>query len=738
MTGSVSTSAARPEGPTKDAPTPLLRRLPALLIAAVVGLNAWLFRGDLTDVNFMNDATLHEQMVRFATTSLSRFHFPMTQWYPDLNLGSPQFLHYQGLGALATGFLGLVVGANTAFRIVFYLLMTLWPLVVYFSALTFRLPRYAALGAALSASLVSSSIGVGYEQKAYLWTGYGVWAQLCASMFLPFAWAWTYRALEDRRYLLRAVILISLTCALHFETGYAAIGGIVLLTPVVWSRLRTRVLTAAWLLAGALVGTLWITVPLLMNAKWAAINTSQSTTSFALGYGARKNLTWLVGGNYFDHLRWPVLTVFFFVGVVGVVATWRRRPEGRAVLVLFVALFVLSFGPTTLKSFVDVIPGHADIFFRRYMGPAQLAGLYLIGIGTHVAATSTLAAIGRFRHRVTRGVRPARFSVNTTVAGCLTGALLCAGLALPHAYSYATANDRTVHLEALREAADATSMGPILSFLREHHAGRVYAGNPYNWGRTFLFGQGPVYLYLADQDVDQISTEAWAASLMEEPQNNFNETNPSDYAIFGVRYLLLPSTRTPAVSAHLLLKHGPYALWELPGNGYFSVVTPSGLIRENKATIAQYASLMLNSAYFAHHVDMSVAFGGTSAVVSLPTLSLTSAPGRVLTDTVTLDEGFASAVVAMHHSGNLVLSASFDPGWRATVDGHPVPTRMLAPALVSVPVPRGVHTVVFTYRGYPYFPELLVLSGGGVLLLGRRSKRVAPTGWNPGHSFQPR
>jgi uncharacterized membrane protein YfhO len=58
-----------------------------------------------------------------------------------------------------------------------------------------------------------------------------------------------------------------------------------------------------------------------------------------------------------------------------------------------------------------------------------------------------------------------------------------------------------------------------------------------------------------------------------------------------------------------------------------------------------------------------------------------------------------------------VLSASYDPGWTATVNGRPRPIRMVAPALVAVDVPAGTDHVVFRYRGYGDYPALLTLSG---------------------------
>ena len=57
-----------------------------------------------------------------------------------------------------------------------------------------------------------------------------------------------------------------------------------------------------------------------------------------------------------------------------------------------------------------------------------------------------------------------------------------------------------------------------------------------------------------------------------------------------------------------------------------------------------------------------------------------------------------------------MLSASYDPGWTATVNGRQRPTRMVAPALVAVAVPAGTDQVVFRFHGYDDYPELFALS----------------------------
>ena len=77
----------------------------------------------------------------------------------------------------------------------------------------------------------------------------------------------------------------------------------------------------------------------------------------------------------------------------------------------------------------------------------------------------------------------------------------------------------------------------------------------------------------------------------------------------------------------------------------------------------------------------------------------------------------------MFKPGTLLFSASYDPGWHASVDGRPVRTEMLAPALVGIQLGPGPHQVVFRYIGFRWYPELWalgVLALAGVFWVGRR------------------
>jgi hypothetical protein len=114
---------------------------PWLVVGATVAWCLLSLRAETATVPYLDDSSIHEQMVRFATLRIQGGHLPLTSWFPYLGLGSPQFLHYQPLGSMLAGAAGLVLGPDAAFHWALYLLMCAWPVSVYASGRLFGLPR---------------------------------------------------------------------------------------------------------------------------------------------------------------------------------------------------------------------------------------------------------------------------------------------------------------------------------------------------------------------------------------------------------------------------------------------------------------------------------------------------------------------------------------------------------------------------------------------------------------------
>jgi hypothetical protein len=705
------------------------------VVAATVAWSLWELRTTVLPAQYADDSALHEQMVRFATASLRAGRDPLTSWFPYLNLGSPQFLHYQSTPAILTGLAGLAVGPDTAFRWSLYLLWCLWPVAIYGSARVFGLSPPAAALAAAVAPLLHSVPGIGYEQHAYLRSGFGVWTQLWGSWALPFAWALTWRAMSDRRFIAPAAGLVALTAAFHYETGYLAFGAVVVLPWCVRADLRARLMRAGVLLVASLLASAWVTVPLVAYSRWAAVNQALAGGPSVNGYGARTVLRWLVSGRVFDAGHLPVVTLLAAAGLVVAVAGWRRAGPERALVALFVACLLLAFGRTTFGDAVAIIPGSTDVFFRRFMMGAQLAGIYLAGTGAAAAVSHGRRLAGVCAD----ALASSRLAWLSWAPATLAG--LAAVLYLTPAWAYLDSFDALnaagIHAQLAAQHADAPEIAALSSYLRRHGGGRVFAGSPADGGRYFTIGSVPMYKYLASLDTDEVGNTLRTASLMSQPEYLFDEANPGDYPLFGIRYVLLPArparARLPLPpGAVRVLRDRLFVLYELPAGSYLRVGSTVGVVTASRADIGSQTLPYLESPLPGRAEYLTVAYpGGRGNLAPLASPRQAGTAGSVLAEHADLVDGTASAVVRLRRRAIVVLSASFDPGWSATIDGKPATVQMVTPALLAVAVPPGTHRVVYRYTGFGWYPQLLALAAADLAIIAtltgkRRRQRRTP------------
>src|SRR6202042_1266791 len=141
---------------------------------------------------------------------------------------------------------------------------------------------------------------------------------------------------------------------------------------------------------------------------------------------------------------------------------------------------------------------------------------------------------------------------------------------------------------AAQHRADSTQgadVDRLIAVIERDGGGRTYAGVPSNWGQDFTVGAVPVFKYLESRDVDEVGYTLRTASLMTDLEYFFDDRDPSDYRLFGIRYLILPAGHEPAVSARLALRSGPYWLWTIAGDGYVQAGRIVGEITADRTNV---------------------------------------------------------------------------------------------------------------------------------------------------------
>ena len=695
-----------------------LRGLHALVAFAVI-FNLWSLRAERLAVAYPNDSGMHLQMTALAAQLLRHGISPFDHWYPLLSLGSPFFVQYQSFSAVITGALSVLFGSTTGtFAWSLYLLLSLWPLCVYWSARLLSWGRWESAVAAALAPLLFTVTGRGFGHQSYIWVGSGLWSQLWAMWTLPLAWAFSWRYISQRRSLFPAVVTLSLTIAFHFLTAYLA--G---LTLAVWILIRpsqalTRAGRALTLGLAALAATAWVTVPLFLHSKWLAVNQFQVGTTINNSYGARQVLSWLVTGQIYDWHRLPLISVFAAIGLVVSLRRWHYDERGRALVGAWLLSLLLFFGRPTMSAVINLLPGNQSLLLQRYIMGLHLAGLLLAGVGLVWTATFVARQCARRLTAATEATRRFLFGASpwlrTPVILALIVALLAPAWTQVETYD---ANSRTwINYQRQVASTQGADVNALVALAQARGGGRIYAGMPSNWGHHFYVGAVPVYIYLEQLGVDAVGFTLRTSGLMTDPEAYFDEYNAGDYSTFGIHYMILPVGHTPPVYATSLRTMGPYRLWMVDNprwTSLFQVVDTYGVIFANNATLGTQTEGYLRSSLPDRAVYSTIAYAGQAAAT--PTLSSLSAQhgvaGVVTSQAADLVRAqSATATVVARRRAVVLLKVAYDPGWRATVDGRSSAIIMLSPALMGVEVSAGRHRVVFTYHGFADYAVLYLLA----------------------------
>jgi hypothetical protein len=683
---------------------------PLAIVAMAVGFNLWVLRAEILPVLYPNDSSVHLSMVRWALDRIRDGHLPFDGWYPYVGLGSSLFHHYQSLPHNLTAVLALGIGADWAFSIMLYVLLATWPISVYLGARLLGWERWAAAAAALVSSLLASTPGYGYEFGSYAWRGYGMWSQLWAMWLMPLAWGLSWRAVSQSkptRYAVAALV-VGLTAAFHFLSGYLAflvLGVWVLIRPAEFLRRLGRAVVVG---LGALLIISWVVVPLLLDSRWTSQSQYLRGTFWFDSFGARKVLVWLFTGQLFDGTRTiPVISVLVGVGAVVCISRFRHDERARALLGVMLLSLLLFFGRPTLGPALKLLPGSSDLLLHRYIMGVHMAGILLAGVG---AARLSLIVLGAMRRLMPQVARPA-----TAAAVVLLGMGV---LAPAWAERWGTFDRQGGEWIRQQRTVDASPDAVIRSLVREAQArgpGRFYAGM---WGEysctASMEGLVAGCQALLGYQVDSLGFSLRTTSLASDFEANFDDTNPAQYNLFNLRYVILPSGRQPSVPASLIDQDGGAALWEIETSGYVDVVdTVPPPIAANRSDLYQQAGPFLQSDLLAHGRYPTVAFAGQPAAP--PTWSGGEQPqvpaGSVEFEDDALADGAVTVQVVANRPAMVILKSSFDPRWQVIVDGVPLTPEMVAPSLVGRTVPPGPHTVQFRYQPFPAYDVLLSIGG---------------------------
>ncbi len=700
--------------------------LATLLLLGAVAFNLTVLWPEVAvETPTLNDNTLHLALVQRAADALERGEDPTDPWVPTFVEGYPLFHHYQHLPHVATALiyaaLGRAVPAQRVLNWVQLLLLSTFPLSLYWTGRRLGFAAVPSAVAGVVSSLLATNGLYGLDWASYLWRGYGLYTQLWGMWLLGPAIAGLYVTLVRGRGYAGTGLLLAGMILSHTVLGYAALltGGLIALLGGgrdLWRRAGRLAIVGLLTLAASA----YFLVPFIADRLYMNRSVWEDAGKYN-AYGWEWTLRALVRGDLLDYGRFPSLTLLAALGV-GVCIARRQQGEHYRLLVLFPLFWLLLyFGRPTWGVLLNLLPLSRDLHLHRLIAPVHLGAIGLAGVG-----------LAWLIQQAAKGLTGKRQVWLTALAG-----LAAAGLLLP-AYleriEYTSYNARWMRESQAAFQADGGQWDRLLADLRALPPARVYAGRGANWGKEYRIGSVPVYALLAANRIDNPGYLYHALSLNADIEGYLDESRPATFNLFNLRYIITPDGQPAPAFARFLAAHGRHRLYEVETTGYFDLVDSDVTLYGNPRDWFEAARAWLHSGLVEARQHPAIVLGAKPAAEGL-TLPLNAAPeyltglplpqhepcGRML------DEQVAGNLYAAEFEADrpcwLLFKATFHPGWRATVDGEPAETQMLAPSFVGVAVEPGEHRAELRYKP-PALRLWLLLAGLGALLLAAIAEQV--------------
>ena len=693
-----------------------------LLVLAVLFNLVMLYPELVTQVPPLNDNVLHLLNLRRTAEAFSTGQTPTDSWLSQVALGYPLFHQYQHLAYLLPGLLlAIFKGVLTAegmLRLTTYLLLSIFPLSLYWSGRRLGLDRLPSVLAAALGPLLATRGLYGLDAGSYIWSGYGLYTQLWAMLLFPMALAQGYHTLCTGKSYLLAVVLVAATLLTHLVYGYMlllSLGLLVLLGS--WRKqpnsqasaevsIGRRAIRLAALLGLVALVTAYFWIPFFRDLAY--MNRSVWEISWKYdSFGAAWVITRLINGGLFDAGRFPSLTLLFAVGVGFCI--WRWREERYRMLLVFTLLWLLLFfGRPTWDGLLDLLPMSGDLQLHRFIGGFQLGGIYLIGIG--LAALWNLA----------RARRNWLFLLAPVVLSVL--------LLIPvyrERIASLSQNGGYMSDSAAAVAAEQKDLDALESTLRGLPPGRVYAGLAGTWGKDVKVGAIPLYALLNGAGFDTVGYLYHALSLNADIEVLFNDARVEQYNLFDIRYVVTLADWTVPNFYTAMGDFGRFRLYQVETNGYFDLVGSDTAFVGTKSDFYLAASTWLASGMVDAKQHPTISLGtipsGYAQVYPLAkaaeVISATQAsrgPVRGLLSSEMVTASTYQTSVTVERESYLMLKVTYHPNWHAYVDGVEAGTVMLMPSYIGVKLAPGEHQVRLVYqpgalRGWLEVVGLLIL-----------------------------
>lgn len=734
-----------------------------LLIGAVAFNLIYLYSSFSIEVSTGTDMVLHTILSEAAAEAISTGQNLTDPWLGSMGMGHPMFHYYQHLPHIAIGLFHVVTFEAFAVADLVswstYLLISIFPLSIYWSLRRFGFDQLSSAMGGLVASLVATPGISGFGYSSYIGSAQGLYTQLWAMVLMPPALASGYRVLREGRGYFWAVLLLAATLMSHLLYGYMAFITLGVLTFILpmrfklpWnisslsgarggtraqrrrarrsgrSRMpnttlptppvsetpsfivnflgRIRRFTLLFLLVVAV--TSYFLVPFFLDLRFFNSSDLIDPRNYD-SHGHSVVLKALFGGDLFDFNRFPSLTILVFVGFVICLIRWRQELY-LIPLAVFLIWLLLFFGRPTWGSLTNLLPFSQNILMFRFVGGVHLGGILLMAVALGASWRWALS----------------RASIWYSVAALVLTLAILLPVYIERRSSLEENADRLERCQQ-REIAEDQDVTLLLNELKRLPKGRVYAGrflySEQHWGSNYRAGCILLQSRALTEGLDTMAALFHRYSLTSDVLDDFDETRWEQYNLFNVRYVIAYEGQIFPDFVKPLQQYGRHRLYQVDTTGYFDLVGSELAFAGDKTDFLPAASSWLASGLPKAKQHPVVSIGSTSQEIPTPLSkaaeviskaegSLGPNRGAVLAESI--GRNYFAADVAVERESILLLKASYHPNWRATVDGTETDTLMLMPGFVGIELPPGNHSVRLEYRPRRLRAVLLVL---GLLIL---------------------
>jgi len=281
-----------------------------------------------------SDDGLHLLATELASDAIARRQDFTDPWQSAIGMGHPLFHYYQHLPHIAVALVHFftfgIISLDTMVNWAGYLLLSLFPLSIYWSMRRFGFDPLSSAMGGLVASLTAANNLFGFDFGSYI--DRGLYTQLWAMVLLPPALALGYRVLLGGRGYFWAAALLAATLVSHLMYGYMAFLTLGVLTflhvarpfnpkalaEAVWGRWR-RLIILFLIIIGV---TSYFLVPFFLDRPYLNVSVWDTPTRYD-SFGLVWVLSSLATGDLFDSGRFPSLTILVGIGFLICLLRWK-------------------------------------------------------------------------------------------------------------------------------------------------------------------------------------------------------------------------------------------------------------------------------------------------------------------------------------------------------------------------------------------------------------------------------